>query len=99
VPNPYIAATTHELPLPPAVTSGRGERRVDFIHCPAGSRVYLFTARGEHVVTLRHDGILNDGTVPWNLKTKENLDVAAGVYFWVVESDAGTQRGKLAVIK
>ena len=27
VPNPYVVATAHELPLPPAITSGRGERK------------------------------------------------------------------------
>jgi hypothetical protein len=99
VPNPYIVMTTHELPLPPAVTSGRGERKIDFIHVPAGAKVYLFTSRGEHVKTLEHDNDIYDGTISWNLKTKENLDVAAGIYFYVVESDVGTKRGKLAVVK
>ena len=99
VPNPYVAATTHELPLPPAVTSGRGERKIDFIHLPAGATIHIFTARGERLVTLHHDGNIHDGTVPWNLKTSENLDIAAGVYFYVVESDVGVKRGKIAVIK
>ena len=99
VPNPYVVATTHELPLPPAITSGRGERKVDFIHLPAEARVYIFTTRGEHVVTLHHDADIHNGTVSWNLKSKENLDVAAGVYFYVVESPVGNKRGKLALIK
>ena len=99
VPNPYVAATTHELPLPPAITSGRGERKIDFIHLHAGARIHLFTARGERVASLRHDGNINDGTVSWNLKTDENLDIAPGVYFYVVESDVGVKRGKVAVIK
>ena len=34
VPNPYVAAASWERPLPPTITSGRGERRVDFIHLP-----------------------------------------------------------------
>ena len=99
VPNPYIVATSHELPLPPAITSGRGERKVDFIHLPAGADVHVFTTRGEHVITLHHDDNIHDGTVSWNLKTKENLDVAPGIYFYVVESSVGVKRGKLALIK
>jgi hypothetical protein len=99
VPNPYVVATTHESPLPPAVTSGRGERKIDFIHLPAGSIVHLFTSRGEHVVSLEHDGAIWDGTLSWNLKSKENLDVAAGIYFYVVDSSAGKKTGKIAVIK
>lgn len=99
VPNPYIVATSHELPLPPAITSGRGERKIDFIHLPAGSKISVFTARGEHVTSLNHDKNIHDGTVSWNLKTKENLDAAPGVYFYVVESSVGVKKGKIAIIK
>ena len=35
----------------------------------------------------------------WNLKTKENLDIAFGVYFYVLESPVGTKTGKIAIIK
>jgi hypothetical protein len=99
VPNPYIGATTHEAPLPAGVTSGRGERKIDFIHLPPQSVINIFTSRGEHIVTLRHDKDINDGSVSWNLKSKENLDIAYGVYFYVVEAPAGTRSGKIAIIK
>jgi hypothetical protein len=99
VPNPYVTATTHELPLPPAVTSGRGERKIDFIHVPEDATIHIFTSRGELVVILHQDGSIHDGTVSWNLKTKENLDIASGIYFYVVQSDVGIKRGKIAVIK
>ena len=50
-------------------------------------------------MTLRQDGNIEDGMVSWNLKTSENLDVAYGVYFYIVESTVGTTTGKLAIIK
>ncbi|MBF8296014.1 MAG: hypothetical protein HW389_2559 [Bacteroidetes bacterium] len=99
VPNPYVTASSLEPPLPPGITSGRGQRRIDFIHLPAQSKITIFTSRGEHVVTLNHDGNIEDGSVSWNLKSKENLDVAFGVYFYVVESQAGKKTGKIAIIK
>ena len=99
VPNPYVTASALEPPLPPGITSGRGTRRMDFIHLPAGAKITIFTSRGDHVVTLYQDGNIENGTVSWNLKTKENLDVAFGVYFYVVESTAGKKTGKLAIIK
>ena len=99
VPNPYIVATAHELPLPPAVSSGRGERKIDFIHLPPSAKIHIFTSRGEHVITLHHDDTIFDGAVSWNLKTKDNLDIAPGVYFYAVESAIGKKTGKLAVIK
>ncbi|MEK6570084.1 MAG: hypothetical protein AABZ61_01840, partial [Bacteroidota bacterium] len=99
VPNPYVTASAHEPPLPPGITSGRGERKIEFIHLPAKSIIHIFTARGEHLITLQHDGNIEDGTVAWNLKSKENLDVAYGIYFYVVESPVGNKTGKIGVIK
>ena len=98
VPNPYVVASTLESPLPPSVTSGR-IRRIDFIHLPASAKIHIYTSRGDHVISLSQSGNIEDGHVSWNLKTKENLDVAFGVYFYVVESSIGTKTGKLAIIK
>ncbi|HCA79892.1 MAG TPA: hypothetical protein DEP53_09175, partial [Bacteroidetes bacterium] len=99
VPNPYLTASSLEAPLPPGITSGRGQRRIDFIHVPSEAKISIFTSRGDHVVTLFHDANIEDGSVSWNLKSKENLDVAYGVYFYVLESPAGKKTGKIAIIK
>ena len=100
VPNPYVAAASWERGLPPTITSGRGERRIDFIHLPAGARVRIFNVRGALVRELVHDGALDDGTVSWDLRTRENLETAYGVYFYHVESPSGaTRTGRLALIK
>ncbi len=99
VPNPYVAASAHELPLPPGITTGRGERRIEFTHIPAAASIKIFTARGQLVKTLHQDGNIEDGTVAWNLRSEENLDIAFGVYFYVVESSVGTKTGKIAIIK
>ncbi len=99
VPNPYVTASSHELPLPPGITSGRGDRRVEFIHVPASAKIQIFTSRGILVRTLYQDGNIEDGTVVWNLKTDENLDIAFGVYFYVVQSSVGSKTGKIAIIK
>lgn len=99
VPNPYIAATKFESPLPPGITSGRGERKIEFQNLPSDATLKIFTARGQHVRTLNHSGNIHSGTIKWDLKTKENLDVAYGVYFYVVESSSGVKKGKIGVIK
>ncbi len=99
VPNPYIVANNMEAPLPPAVTTGRGERRIEFRKLPTDAKVYIFTSAGALVKTLNHQGDIHNGTLAWDLKSSENLDVAFGVYFYVVESAAGKKSGKVAVIK
>jgi hypothetical protein len=99
VPNPYVTASSFEPPLNPGITSGRGTRKIDFIHLPPSATIKIFTVRGDYIATLHHDGNIEDGTVSWNLRTYENLDVAYGVYFYVVESPMGNTTGKIAIIK
>lgn len=100
VPNPYVVSNLFEQPLPPTVR-GRGERVIYFTNLPLKSRVHIYTSDGNHVRTLEHDGDLNNGTVVWDVRTKEGLDVAYGVYFYVVEIDGVSDKktGKLAIIK
>ena len=99
VPNPYVAVNALESPLAPGVSSGRGERKVEFQNVPNGSTIKIFNIRGQHIQTLYHDDNIFDGSVSWNLRTKENIDIAYGVYLYVVESDYGVKKGKIAIIK
>lgn len=99
VPNPYVVSASWERPLPNQVR-GRGERRIDFTHLPAGAVVRIYNTRGEFVRELVHDGSIDDGTVSWNLRTREDLDVAYGIYFYHVRAPGGAEKtGKLAIIK
>jgi len=102
VPNPYVAATSQEPPLPPTITSGRGQRKISFIHLPKNSTVYIYTARGELVRKLEMPPgqSIADGTIDWDLRTSANLEVAYGVYFYIVDAPGvGQKYGKLAIIK
>jgi len=100
VPNPYVVTNVFEQPLPPTVR-GRGERVIYFTNVPLNSKIHIYTSSGSHVRTLEHDGDFNDGSVVWDVRTKEGLDVAYGVYFYVVEVDGISDKktGKLAIIK
>jgi hypothetical protein len=97
VPNPYIGAASFE-PERFAV-SGRGDRRIEFRAIPLNSTIRIYTVRGDLVRTLRQDGS-NDGFVAWDLRTKDNLDVAPGLYLFHVDAPGvGTHTGKFGVIK
>lgn len=98
VPNPYLAAASWESVN--RFATGRGERRVDFIHLPVDCEIRLYTIRGDHIQTLHHDGNIFDGTVSWNLRTKEGLDIAYGIYIYHIDAgEAGETVGKLAIVK
>ncbi len=97
VPNPYVGAASFE---PERFSiSGRGERRMEFRGLPALCAVRIYTVNGNLVQTLYHDGS-NDSYVAWNLRTKDNLDVAPGLYIFHVDGgSAGSHVGKFAIIK
>ena len=97
VPNPYVGAASFEPQR--FATSGRGERRIEFRAVPQGAVIRIYTVRGELVQTLRHDGSL-EGFVAWDLRTKDNLEIAPGLYVFQVEApDSDPAIGKFAVIK
>jgi hypothetical protein len=97
VPNPYVGAASFE-PSRFAV-SGRGDRRMEFRNVPQNSTIRIYTVRGDLVRSLRQDGTLN-GFVAWDLRTKDNLDVAPGLYLFHVEAPGVSDyTGKFAIIK
>ncbi len=97
VPNPYVGAASFEPGL--FATSGRGERRIEFRGLPQNCTIRIYTVRGDLVQTLTHDNS-TDGYVAWNLRTKDNLDVAPGLYIFHVDAgNIGSHIGKFAIIK
>ncbi len=97
VPNPYVGAASFE-PEKFAI-SGRGERRIEFRGIPRSSTIRIYTINGDLVQTLRHDGS-NEGVVAWNLRTKDNMDAAPGLYIFHVDGNqTGKFVGKFAIIK
>jgi hypothetical protein len=99
VPNPYVVANSFEPPNP--YSSGRGPRELHFTHLPEKCTIKIFNVRGQLVTTLEHDSpAIADGTEIWNMLTKDQMDIAYGVYVFHVDAGRlGTKVGKFAVIK
>lgn len=97
VPNPYTGAASWE----PATTGvGRGTRLIYFIHLPAKCTINIYTISGSLVKTLYHDANLRDGQEPWNLVSKDGMDIAFGVYVYHVQTPGGDEKiGRFAIIK
>jgi hypothetical protein len=98
VPNPYIA--TAEWEQRNSYSNGRGPRAIHFNHLPQKCTIRVFSVSGELVTTIEHDKPILDGTEEWNLLTRDNLDVAYGIYVYHVEAPGiGEFVGKFALIK
>ena len=99
VPDPYVAASSLEQHLV-SLDAGRGDRRIDFVNLPSECTISIFTSSGRLVRVINHSSAITNSREPWDLRTKDGLEVTHGVYLWVVEAPGiGKRIGKLAVIK
>ncbi|NQT25322.1 hypothetical protein HQ585_08205 [candidate division KSB1 bacterium] len=99
VPNPYIMTNSME----PAVRNNalNQRRRLMFKNIPATCTIKIFTMSGYLVDTIEVSNPDDNGIIHWDLLTKENLEIAAGVYVYHIKSHkTGDEKvGKFAVIK
>ncbi len=97
VPNPYVGAAAWE---PASTTVGRGPRLIYFIHLPHQCTIRIYTISGHLVKELYHNSSIDDGQEPWDLVSRDGMDIAFGVYVYQVDAPGiGTTIDKFAVIK
>lgn len=90
VPNPYIvqAGWERESYL----------KQLMFTHLPQECTIWIYNVAGEQIATLHHQG--DTGYEFWNLRSRHGLEVAYGLYIYLVETPQGESRtGKFAIIK
>jgi hypothetical protein len=89
VPNPFIAANE--------ITRGRGRQRVLFTNLPPQATIRIYTISGNLVRILEHGDL--SGTAEWDVRTRFDLLVASGNYYYhVTTPDGRTHLGRFAVI-
>jgi hypothetical protein len=97
VPNPYLGAASWDLTPSDIDPTGT---KLGFFGLPrAKSTLRIFSLSGDLIREIEHDGTNGDGTVWWNLVTRNGQDVVSGVYLFSVESDMGTYVGKFVIIR
>jgi hypothetical protein len=90
VPNPYILISQFE--------TTPYDRRLMFSGLPSRCQIMIYNVAGEHINTLEHTNGL--GYEYWDLRTKFGVEVAYGMYVFVVKTDNATKaKGKFAIIK
>jgi hypothetical protein len=99
VPNPYVMSNAMEQAVANKFLNQR--RRIMFTHIPAQCTIRIFTSSGVLVDKIDVENEPSDGTVHWDLLSKEDLEIAAGMYVYHIESaETGNEKiGKFAIIK
>ena len=99
VPNPYIVTNMMEPAVRNIFLNQR--RRIMFTHIPAECTIKIFTISGYLVDEIEVDNAPSNGIVHWDLLTKDDLEIAPGIYFYHLKSKkTGKEKmGKFAVIK
>jgi hypothetical protein len=90
VPNPYIIRAAYERNI---LT-----KKILFTNLPPKCKISIFSVAGEHIISLQHNNP-SVGHLAWNLRTKEDTEIAYGLYIYKVESEWGESVGKFALIR
>ncbi len=99
VPDPYIAYNETERVVI-SEAEGLPPRKLDFVGLPKECTVTIFTVAGKMVRKLEYHSLGEDRRLTWDLLTFDGLEIAHGIYFYVVEApDIGKKIGRFAVIK
>ncbi|GAB4322040.1 MAG: hypothetical protein Kow0074_13300 [Candidatus Zixiibacteriota bacterium] len=94
----------HEAPEKSGVRGGLldDERRIWFINLPREATIRIYTLDGDLVRELHHpDPFLTayPSILGWDLVTRNAQPVVSGIYIYRVDSNLGTQMGKIVIIK
>ena len=91
VPNPYVVASGWEV---------GSDKQLQFTYLPGEATIRIFNSAGEKVRTIQHNAAsaLAPSIAIWDLKNEDQQLVAAGLYFYYIESSLGRTQGKFLVI-
>lgn len=90
VPNPYIVNAKWE--------QIENNRRLRFMFLPPECTISIYSVSGELVKKIEHSN--NTGDEDWNLTNQSGVEIAFGLYIYVVQTPSGEKTiGKFAIIK
>ncbi|MCK4349880.1 MAG: hypothetical protein KAX13_03425 [Candidatus Krumholzibacteria bacterium] len=102
VPNPATTESMQDWTLHASNDDPSG-LKVEFRNLPeCRSTVRVYTVAGDLVQTLHHDGREGNGTVQWNLVSRNGQNITSGVYLFSVEPEDGRfdrAIGKFVIIR
>ena len=88
-PNPYKVQAPHDVGM---------QHKIQFFNLTADTRITILDLSGQIMDVLEYEGQdPRDGSLFWDMFTKDGPEVASGLYIWVAEFPGGQQKGYLAI--
>ena len=76
------------------------EHKMLFINLPTGTKITIFDVAGQVIDVLNFDSTNPfDGTLFWDMFSKDGIEVASGLYIYVAEYPGGAQTGHFAILR
>ena len=79
------------------------ERRIHFINLPEECTIKIWTTDGDLVREIKHGPgepfSETNSKAYWDLITRNTQAIVSGIYIYSIESERGTELGKIVVIK
>jgi hypothetical protein len=102
VPNPFVIFSQYQTSI--------GQSRVLFTNVPPRGTIRVYTVAGQLVQQIRWEpsDVQGDGDLFWDLRSREGIDIASGLYLWVLTAPSNPSdpnsspiraRGKFVVIR
>jgi len=86
-PNPATREALAEFQQQAPTYSDATGVRVMFNNLPdTRNTIRIFTASGDHVITLDHNPEIMGGSISWNLMSRNGQEVTSGIYIYAVDS-------------
>jgi hypothetical protein len=103
VPNPFVVFSQYQ-------GTNAAESRIAFTGLPGRGVLRIYTVSGQFVqqISWTPTELLGDGDLYYDLRSRENIDIASGLYIWVITAPSNpndpnsaplTARGKFVVIR
>jgi hypothetical protein len=102
VPNPFVVYSTYQT----SITNSA----IAFTNLPSRGTLRIYTVNAQFVqqIDWEPEDLEGDGDLFWNLRSREGIDIASGLYIWVVTAPSNPNdpasaplqaRGKFVVIR
>ena len=90
-PNPYKKGALHDTGT---------EHKMLFSNLATGTSITIFDVAGQIIDVLQFNGTNDfDGTLFWDMFSKDGIEVASGLYIYVAEYPGGSQTGHFAILR